>query len=69
MDTLMNEVPRPTFADLVLTAASRTPGGVLLADDRAGMARRGLSMGLDEIDVRTVLEGVPSRDRITRGIE
>lgn len=67
----MNEVPRPTFADLVLTAASRTPGGVLTDADSAGLIRRGISLGLTEAQARLAIEALHKRPRhpVTRGIE
>lgn len=60
---------RPAFEAIVATARNHTPGGHLNAQDRECLIRRGTSMGLSEIDIHTVLDQVPPRHPITRGIE
>jgi len=58
-----------TFAQIVAAAKRIAPGGILNAQDRKGLARRGAGMGLSDIDIHTVLDQVPPRHPITRGIE
>lgn len=60
---------RPTFAQIVANAKRHTPGGVLNEQDRKGQMRRGTNMGLTEVDIRAVLDQVPPRHPVTRGIE
>lgn len=60
---------RRTFAQIVATSKRHTPGGSLNRQDEKGLTRRGINMGLREIDIRTVLDQVPPRHPVTRGIE
>lgn len=58
-----------TFAQIVATAKRTTPGGKFDADDRAGLMRRAANLGLSVVDANTILDQVPARHPITRGIE
>lgn len=60
---------RPTFAQIVAAAKRHTPGGRLNEQDRKGLIRRGIQMGLSEVDANTILDQVPPRHPVTRGIE
>lgn len=60
---------RPTFAQIVAAAKRHTPGGVLNEQDRKGLIRRGIAMGLAAVDICTVLDQVPARHPLARGIK
>ncbi len=63
-------MPEPvTFAQIVKAAKTATPGGVLNAQDRKGLMRRAAAMDISVIDANVILDEVPPRHPITRGIE
>lgn len=59
------------FQAAVEVAILHTPGGQLNGADRAGLMKRGQSMGLTDAQARQVIEALHDRPRhpITRGIE
>lgn len=58
-----------TFSRIVKAAKAATPGGRLNKQDRQGLMRRAAAMDLSVIDANVILDEVPPRHPVTRGIE
>ena len=67
----MTASPKDEFARVLAAAKRNTPGGVFNGEDRRGLMRRAVALGVPSSQARAMLAEMAKRPRhpVTRGIE